>query len=211
MPEAYEGKLITFEGGEGSGKSTLIEGIKPIIEASGKEIIWTREPGGTNIGEKIRNILLDTESKEMTPKTEALLMQASRNQLVNEIIIPFISKGGIVFSDRFYDSSLSYQGFGRNLGFETIYNLSIYATEGINPDLTILTKLPYEIAQERLKNRAKLDRLDAENREFHERVNKGFEYLAKKFPERIKIIDATKSAEEMQKDTIKIFKEMKII
>lgn len=211
LQQTYKGKLVTFEGGDGSGKDTLIAGIRPIIEASGKEVLWLREPGGTSLGELVRSILLDPKSTDMTAETELLLMEASRAQLVRQKINPALEEGYLVLCNRFSDSSTAYQGFGRNLSPERVGELNQFATGGLVPDLTVLTKLPYEIALKRLAGREKSDRLDKEGREFHERAIEGFEYVARRHPERVAVIDATKSPEAMQEDTLRIFREREII
>lgn len=191
--------FITFEGGEGSGKSTVIKEIAKRIADTGREVVLTREPGGTPIGEEIRNVILEKKNTAMDPRTEALLYAASRRQHLVEKIIPALKQGKVVISDRFLDSSLAYQGMARGLGMAEVYQLNLFATEGMEPDLTIYLALDPEAGIERIEanpNR-EVNRLDLEKISFHELVHKGFEELTKDNPHRIVKIDASQRVEKV--------------
>ena len=184
------GLFITIEGTDGSGKTTLLGLLKEYLENKGFSVVCAREPGGTVISEKIRNIIIDKEYKKMNAKTEALLYAASRAQLVSEVIVPTLKKGDIVICDRFIDSSIVYQGDARKLGFENISSINFFATDGIEPDITFFLKLDPEQSIERKKKQEELDRIESENLYFHKKVFYGYISLAEKFSERIKTIDA---------------------
>jgi len=201
------GLLITFEGPEGSGKTTLIQGIAALLKEAGTEPLLIREPGGTEIGERIRNILLDRASDAMSAETELLLMVASRAQLVREKIKPALAAGRVILCDRFADASVAYQGYGRQLGEETVNRLNEVAlgglsnAGGVTPKLTFLCLLPPEIGQKRLENRA-TDRLDHESALFHARVYTGYEAMANSGDSRFQVIDASKTPEQMLAETM---------
>lgn len=198
--------FISFEGGEGSGKSTVIREIARRIEKEGREVVLTREPGGTPIGEKIRDVILDKENGAMDPRTEALLYAASRRQHLKEKIIPALREGKVVITDRFLDSSLAYQGMARGLGIAEVYQMNLFATEGLEPDLTLFFDLAPEKGMERIEanpNR-EVNRLDLEKMDFHEKVRHGFETLAKDNPHRIVTIDASKPLEEVIENVWKV-------
>lgn len=201
--------FITFEGPEGCGKSTVIKEIVSKLEKEGKKIVLTREPGGTPIAEEIRNIILDKKNVEMDPLTEALLYAASRRQHLVEKVWPAIKKGYIVFSDRFLDSSLAYQGGARGLGVERILNINLFATEGFYPNLTIYFDIEPEIGLSRIKKNAnrEVNRLDLEKEEFHQKVRKSFLNLAKTYADRYRVIDASQPLEKVIEDTFKVVKE----
>lgn len=184
------GLLITFEGPEGSGKSTLIKGLTAHMRGRGLDPVLVREPGGTAIGERIRAILLDPASADMTAETELLLMVASRAQLVREKIRPALVEGRLVLCDRFADASVAYQGFGRGLGRGLVERLNAVALAGLVPDLTLLCLLPPEQGLARIGGRAP-DRLDAERLDFHHRVHDGYRELAAAAPQRFRVLDAT--------------------
>ncbi len=184
------GLFITIEGTDGSGKTTQLGLLKEYLENKGFSVVCAREPGGTVISEKIRNIIIDKEYKKMNAKTEALLYAASRAQLVSEVIVPTLKKGDIVICDRFIDSSIVYQGDARKLGFENISSINFFATDGIEPDITFFLKLDPEQSIERKKKQEELDRIESENLYFHKKVFYGYISLAEKFSERIKTIDA---------------------
>jgi dTMP kinase len=183
------GLLITFEGPEGSGKSTLIEALASRLAACGGEALLLREPGGTEIGERIRAILLDVASQGMCAETELLLMEASRAQLVREKIVPALEAGLLVLCDRFADASVAYQGFGRGLGEKLVDRLNELATGGLEPDLTFFCLLPPAAGQDRLRGR-QTDRLDREAPAFHERVYEGYQALAVSRAPRVVVLDA---------------------
>jgi dTMP kinase len=192
----HQGLLITFEGPEGSGKTTLINAVAGYLAAKGEDPMILREPGGTDIGERIRNILLDTASEEMCPETELLLMVASRAQLVRQKIEIGLQAGMIILCDRFADASVAYQGFGRGLGEKQVHALNKLALGNVEPDLTFLCLLPPEDGQKRLHHES-TDRLDRESAEFHQRVYEGYQAMAVSGILRFKVIDATDSPEEM--------------
>lgn len=191
--------FITFEGGEGAGKSTAIKRIVARLEEEGYEIVLTREPGGTPIAEEIRNVILDRKNTNMDPRTEALLYAASRRQHLVEKVIPALKAGKLVLCDRFLDSSLAYQGGARGLGIENVYNMNLFATEGMLPDLTILFDIEPELGLARIaaNSQREVNRLDVEKMAFHKAVRQGFHDLAEKFPERFFIVDASKTPDEV--------------
>ena len=191
------GKFITIEGTDGSGKSTQIGLLMDYLNKKGVDVLFTREPGGTPIGEKIREIILDVNNREMAPETEALLYAASRSQHVREKIISAVKEGKIVICDRFVDSSLAYQGTARRMGMETIMEMNRAALGGVMPDLTVFFDLSPEKGILRKKNERALDRLEEEKIDFHKRVYDGYKQLCLKYPERIKAIDADRSVEEV--------------
>ncbi|MFN3476357.1 MAG: dTMP kinase [Candidatus Methylomirabilales bacterium] len=188
------GLLITFEGVEGSGKSTQLAALSRRLKEMGLEVVETKEPGGTRIGEQIRRILLERREGGMSGATELFLYLASRAQLVEEVIQPALSARRIVLSDRFADSSVAYQGYGRSLPLDLIEQLNRFATQGIVPHLTLLLDLAPEVGLARIakeKGRG-LDRLEGEEIAFHRRVREGYLRLAEREPRRIKVIAADK-------------------
>lgn len=190
-----KGYFITVEGSDGVGKTTQITNIEKYFSEIGYDVVITREPGGTNIGEKLREILLDVSNKEMDPLTEMLIYAASRAQHVKEVILPALNEGRIVISDRYIDSSLAYQGYGRNLG-NCVYEVNKYATYGIMPDKTFWLDLLPSIGRERIKDEA-MDRIELEKMEFHNNVRKGYEAIAKSEPMRVHRIDASLTENEV--------------
>lgn len=197
-----KGLFITVEGPDGSGKTTQIKALEAYFKQKGYDVVITREPGGTKISEKIREIILDKENKEMDSITEALLYAASRAQHVTEVIKPAVDNGKIVICDRFMDSSIVYQGIGRKLGIRLIENMNKIAVKNYMPDITFLFKLQPEVGIERKANQGNKDRLESENLAFHERVFEGYMMLEKLYPHRIKAIDANKSIEEIHQEMI---------
>ena len=197
--------FITFEGGEGAGKSTAIKRIVEKLTSEGYEIVLTREPGGTPIAEEIRNVILDKKNTAMDPRTEALLYAASRRQHLVEKVIPALKEGKLVLCDRFIDSSLAYQGGAREIGIDNVYNMNLFATEGMLPDLTILFDINPEegLARIAANSQREVNRLDVEKLAFHNKVRDSFHELAKKFPERFVIIDASKSPDEVFEESYK--------
>ncbi len=191
--------FITFEGGEGSGKSTVIKEIIKYFSEKNIPFIMTREPGGTPIGEQIREVILSNNNKAMDIKTEALLFAASRRQHLVEKIWPALKEGTNVLCDRYLDSSLAYQGFARGLGIDTVLNINSYATENTFPDLTLFFDVDPRIGLERInKNSSReVNRLDLEKMTFHENVRKGYVELSKRYPKRYVVIDASKSLNEV--------------
>lgn len=197
------GLFITMEGTDGAGKTTQIKLLEEYLLNKGYKVVCTREPGGTPISEKIREIIIDKNNTEMTDMTEALLYAASRAQHVNEVILPTLKEGGIVISDRFLDSSIVYQGFARSIGERLIKNINKYAVGDLEPDITFLLKLKPEDGLARKKEQAELDRLEAEKFSFHQRVYDGYVRLSKRCKERIQVVDALKSVDEIHNSIVK--------
>lgn len=198
--------FITIEGPEGSGKTTATDyAVKELIKM-GYEVVRTREPGGTPIAEQIRNVILDKSNTNMDPRTEALLYAASRRQHLAEKVWPALKEGKIVVCDRYLDSSLAYQGGARGLGIDEILNVNLFATENTFPDLTLLFDIEPEIGLARISKNAsrEVNRLDLEKLEFHKKVRETFLLLAKRFPERYVIIDASKTPTEVAKATLDV-------
>ena len=202
-------KFITFEGGEGSGKSTVMKDVAARLTKEGYKLVLTREPGGTPIAEEIRNVILDKDNTKMDPRTEALLYAASRRQHLVEKIWPALERGEIVLCDRYLDSSLAYQGGARGLGVDKVLSINMFATEGEYPDLTLLFDLEPEEGLKRIeKNKGReVNRLDLEKLEFHKKVRDNFHALAKKYSTRYVVIDASKSLNEVEDEVYKIIKE----
>ena len=196
------GKFITVEGTDGSGKSTQIDMLMSYLNEKNADVIYTREPGGTDISEKIREIILDINNRSMTGMTEALLYAAARSQHVQEKIIPAVNSGKIVICDRFIDSSIAYQGEARGLGIDNIMAINNFALNGIMPDMTLFFDLPPEKGILRKKNERLLDRLEAEKIDFHKKVYEGYKKLCRKYPERIKVIDADDSMENIHNKVV---------
>lgn len=196
LGSGMRGVFITFEGLDGCGKSTQMELLADGLRERGYLVLVTREPGGTLLGEAIRDILLNPRYKGMTPRTEALLYAAARAQLVKEVIRPALEDGQVVLCDRYLDSSLAYQGYGRGLGVEDIITLNIWATECLFPDLTLFLDLDDSVRASRVA--AVRDRLEAENDEFHRQVVEGYRNLLFQHPHRIRRIDASGPEQEVQ-------------
>jgi dTMP kinase len=190
------GILISFEGIEGCGKSTQAKLLYEYLKTKAIPCILVREPGGTQIGEAIRKILLDENNIKMSPKTELFLYLAARTQLLAEIIFPALKEGKVVLCDRFSDSTLAYQGGGRNLGLEKVSQINKYATDKLKPHLTILIDIPLSVSRERTAKEKK-DRLEKEDEKFHKRVRDTYLFLAKRAPKRIKVFDGTKNIEDL--------------
>jgi dTMP kinase len=183
--------FITFEGPDGSGKSTQIRLLAERLTAAGHNLLVTREPGGTEIGEQIRHVLHDLKNKAMQPRAELLLYSAARAQLVGEKIKPHLATGGIVLSDRFYDSTLAYQGYGHGLDLDALRQITTFATQGLRPDLTLLFDIDAETGLQRRKhNASEWNRLDDYALAFHDRVRAGYGELMKLAPERWVRLDA---------------------
>lgn len=184
--------FITFEGIDQSGKSTQCQLLKDYLQSLGREVILLREPGGSKISEKIRDLLLDKDNKNMRGLTEFLLYSSSRAQLVDEVIKPALTQNKAVICDRYADSSTAYQGFARGLGIDLVERINQVATYGLDPDLTLFVDIPVRIAFERLKARGKLsDRIEAEGHEFFELVRQGYLQIATRHKNRFKVVDGT--------------------
>jgi dTMP kinase len=203
-PEAPEaragGWFVVFEGGESAGKTTQIAALARWLEGRGDVVVTTREPGGTAIGTRVRDILLDPEGPEMDARAEALLYAADRAQHVAEVIEPALRAGKIVVSDRFVDSSLAYQGVARGLGLEQIYEISSWATGGLVPDLVFFMKVDVQTAMDRMGDER--DRIESEREDFHKRVGEAYGELAERFSERFVVLDATRPAEEIHREVV---------
>lgn len=201
--------FITFEGPDGSGKSTVIKKVYEKLINDGYPIVLTREPGGTPIAEKIRNVILDNDNTALDARTEALLYAASRRQHLVEKIWPALREGKIVLCDRFLDSSLAYQGGGRHLGIENVLNVNLFATENTYPDLTLFFNISPEEGLKRVSADKKriADRLDNENENFHHDVYNAFLKVVNDNKNRIVVIDATKSIDEVVDSAYKIIKD----
>lgn len=201
-----KGLFITFEGNDGSGKSSVIEAIKEELIRRGYDTIYSREPGGSKIAEKIRQVILDVDNLGMDDKTESLLYAASRREHIMKTIIPALNEGKVILCDRFLDSSLAYQGYARGIGIEDVYNMNKFATDGLLPDLTILVCVKPEIGLERIKKnqRGALDRLELEKMSFHQKVYEGYLEVQKKFPDRIVIVNGEASKEEVRQEALAV-------
>ena len=197
------GLFIALEGPDGSGKSTITKGLGDYFRDHHMDHIITREPGGTTIGEDIRNLVLDTENTEMGPETEALLYAASRGQHVHEKIEPALKEGKIVLCERFVLSSLAYQGVGRGLGIKEVKAINDFAIRDIYPDLILFFHIDPEVTLKRKTKKLGGDRLEKEGNDFHNKVYNGYMELIKMYPKNIKIIDATKPIPEVLEQSIK--------
>lgn len=195
--------FITFEGPDGSGKTTQIELLAEHLRALGHEVLISREPGGTPIGDQIRAMLHDLKNVEMTRETEFLLYSASRAQLVRQVLWPHLARGGTVLCDRFADSSMAYQGYGRELDLDAIHSITQFATGGLTPHLTIYLDLPVEIGIERkqaahVAQSGEWNRLDQQTLDFHRRVRQGYLKMAQAEPDRWLVVDAAHSIAQTQ-------------
>lgn len=201
------GCFITFEGIDGCGKSTQINMLREYLGKESREVLLVREPGGTVIGEKIREILLSKKNDNMSPLTELLLFEAARAQITSEVIIPSVEKGITVLCDRFYDSTYAYQGYARGMGGETVGLLNNIATGSFAPDITFVLDLTVEQALARRQGRGEAeDRMEAMGIEFQRKVREGYLELARK-EERVRLIDASRTADLIHEDILRIIKE----
>jgi len=192
--------FITLEGPEGSGKTSQLPKLADYIRQHGFDVLTTREPGGTSISEQIRTVLHNLENNEMNPRTEILLFQASRAQLVEQVIRPHLSKGGVVLSDRYADSTLAYQGYGHQIDIEPLRVLVTFATGGLKPDLTLLLDLDVETGLRRKELKGEWNRLDAYDLSFHHRVRQGYANLVQAEPDRWVVIDASQEPGKVQEE-----------
>jgi len=199
-----KGIFISFEGIEGTGKTIQSKLLYEYLTKKGYELTLTEEPGGTRIGLKIRDLLLSVENKGMTSLAELLLYNASRAQHIQEVIVPVMNKGAIVITDRFTDSTVAYQGYGRGIDLNIIHSLKRMVAADLQPDITILLDLDVEVGLRRNRGINKMDRLELEDVEFHKRVRNGYLDIATKEPERIKLIDASEGIEQVHNRIIKI-------
>jgi dTMP kinase len=190
--------FITFEGTEGSGKSSQIDALAVYLRQKGYDVLTTREPGGTSISEQVRTVLSNLENTEMHPRTETLLFQAARAQLVEQVIRPHLAKGGVLLSDRYADSTLAYQGYGHQQDLVKLRGLLAYATGGLVPDLTLLFDLSVEEGLLRRAKGGEWNRLDAYDIAFYQRVREGYHQLARQEPGRWVFIDAAQSPDAVQ-------------
>ena len=202
------GRLISFEGLDGAGKTTQMDLLERWLQAQNVSYVRTREPGGTPLGVEIRRLLLNRPELAITPLAEAFLFQADRAQHFTALVIPALNEGKLVITDRCFDASIAYQGFARGVGVELIEHLSLLATQGIKPDLTILLDLDPSQVHQRTDasggQREERTRFDAEAEEFHARVQEGFRMLARKYPERIKVVDASRTLEEIHRNIVEL-------
>lgn len=208
---ASRGKLISFEGLDGAGKTTQMELLARWLDERQISYIRTREPGGTPLGLEIRRLLLERPDLALTPLAEAFLFQADRAQHFSKLVLPTLEAGTHVITDRCFDASIAYQGFARNVGPELVAQLSMIATQGHIPDLTILLDLDPSEVQQRIDpandpsgQRAAPSRFDTENEIFHRRVRQGFRLVARAHPARIKVIDATRPVEEIHREIVRL-------
>lgn len=200
------GFFITFEGVEGAGKTTVLHQIHQKLEAQGFDVISTREPGGIEIAEQIRKVILDTKNTKMEERTEALLYAAARRQHLVEKVLPALEQGKIILCDRFIDSSLAYQGFARGLGIDEVFTINQFAIKDRMPNMTLLFDIDPKKGLERIasnENREK-NRLDLENLSFHQKVYQGYQILLDKFPDRIHRINADQSMELVKKEALDV-------
>lgn len=209
MEENKKGLFITFEGNEGSGKTTAINLLKEKLEQLKQDeklnynIYLTREPGGIKISEQIREVILDVNNTEMNLECEALLYAAARAQNVEENLLPKLREKSIILCDRYIDSSLVYQGYARGIGIEKVYEINKFAIKGCLPDLTFLLKIPHEKGIERAKKRGELNRLDKESLAFHKKVEEGYDIVAEKFKNRFILIDAQQTPDQIVEEILK--------
>lgn len=199
------GYFITLEGGEGAGKTSILQLVEQALVEKGYDVLATREPGGIEIAEKIRHIILDPAHTVMDPRTEALLYAAARRQHLMEKVLPALEQGKIVLCDRFIDSSLAYQGYARGLGIEEVFTINQFAIQNCMPDLTLFFDIEPKKGLERItanKDREK-NRLDLEKLHFHEQVYEAYHLIVKKFPKRIQVIDAEQSMEQVSVQVMK--------
>ena len=199
----YPGKLITLEGPEGSGKTSQIPYLVDAVRREGYKVYATREPGGTSIGEQIRGVLHDLKNVEMHPRTETLLYQAARAQNVEQVLIPRLEDGWLVFLDRYVDSTIAYQGYGHRQDVEVVHGLVDYATMGLMPDLTILLHVDAETGLKRKTAQSEWNRMDNQTLEFHKRVEEAYLLMARSEPQRWKIVNGRNSIEQVREDLIR--------
>ncbi len=199
-----KGYFITVEGGEGAGKTSVLDRVESALKEEGYSVLRTREPGGIRISEKIRTVILDVDHTEMDRRTEALLYAAARRQHLVEKVIPALNEGNIVLCDRFVDSSLVYQGYARGIGFEEVKAINEFAIEGYMPDLTLYFDVDPKVGLTRIQadNDREINRLDQEKMQFHKRVHEGYKMVLDQFGHRMKRIDANQTFDDVYKDAL---------
>lgn len=204
----YNGFFITIEGPEGAGKTSVMKDVAEKLQSEGYEIISTREPGGIRISERIREVILDNDLTEMDARTEALLYAAARRQHLVEKVEPALSEGKIILCDRFVDASLAYQGYARGLGIDEVLSINKFAIGNLMPDLTLLFDVDPQIGLGRIAQHddRELNRLDVESLGFHKAVREGYQEVVKRYPNRIHVIDASKSQEEVTNEVLNVLK-----
>jgi dTMP kinase len=202
------GLFISFEGIDGCGKSTQADLLRSYLESKGEQVELLREPGGTALSEQIREILLNPNNDKMDPSTESILLSACRAQLTREIIIPALERGNIVICDRYADSTLAYQGYGRGINLEWLEKLNAFATAGLKPDITLLVDLPVDEALNRMQSKS-FDRIEMEGIEFLDKVRSGYLELTDRFSKRYFMIDGMETIEEMSKKIINKIEEIR--
>ena len=203
-----KGLFITFEGSEGSGKSTQAERLRDWLDIADIPVTLSREPGGTPVGEAVRSILIDPKYKEMDPLTETFLFAASRRQHVTELILPRLERGEVVIADRFYDATLAYQGFGQQLPIRDVEDINAMCAWGATPDLTLLIDVPVQLGLERVRQRYRenggnLDRLEQLGEEFFERVAEGYRYAAEREPQRFAVLDGSLDRDSVTREIMR--------
>lgn len=200
-----KGLFISFEGNDGSGKSSALQNVLNTLKALNYDVIYSREPGGSPIAEQIRTLILDPNNLGMDAKTEALLYAASRREHITKTILPALRDGKIVLCDRFLDSSLAYQGYSRGIGIEEVYQMNQFATENLLPDLTIFVCVKPEIGMSRIKKDERaLDRLEMEKMDFHQKVYEGYLKVLDKFSNRIILVNGEQSQEQVLNEVLAI-------
>ena len=199
-----KGYFITLEGPDGSGKTTVADAVVEKLKKQGIEVVHTREPGGIDIAEQIRNVILDPKNTAMDAKTEALLYAASRRQHLVEKVFPAVKAGKIVICERFVDSSLAYQGYARSIGIDEVLSINLFAIDNTFPDLTIYLDVDEQTGLNRLSNRSFKDRLDQESIEFHHRVNEGYKEVLNRYKDRISVVDASQELDKVVEDTYQL-------
>ncbi len=208
-----KGFIISFEGGEGAGKTTIIDLLQEYLNDLDVDYIRTREPGGVHISEQIREVILDKDNSDMDGRTEAMLFAAARRQHLVHKVLPALEEGKLVLFDRYVDSSLVYQGHVRGIGIEEVFELNQFAINGLLPDVTIYFDLSPEVGLSRINkdDNREINRLDLESNSFHTKVREGYLLLCERFSDRIKLIDADKSIEDVFKQVLDILKESGVI
>lgn len=200
------GTFITLEGIDGAGKSTQVERLVAVLRAAGNTVVSVRDPGSTLLAERVRGILLDPTMSGVDPMAELMLYLACRAQLVGEVIRPALEAGSVVISDRYADSSVAYQGYGRELGARIVRESNALATGNLEPNLTILVDIPVDITKQRMSGRV-ADRLESEKRAFHERIRRGFLEIARKNNRRVFVVDGTQSVDAVHADIVRVVAE----